>query len=193
MGAVVLHAVQAQDLHDGVAEAAEGLRRAALHEHHHRVRPHQPLHRLPRPRAAAAAAVAAALGLGPAAPAGRLAQRPPGPAPRGGGGGAQPPGRTHHPAHAAPTAHCRLPPRSAGPEPATAAYWRRAGEVAGERLLRVGAASRQSAPTASSAKAQASLVPPGNPEATGSFPICGGNRAAAVVLGGAPVNLTPLG
>ncbi|KFQ99437.1 hypothetical protein Y956_05079, partial [Nipponia nippon] len=35
--AVVLHAVQAQDLHDGVAEAAEGLRRAALHEHHHRV------------------------------------------------------------------------------------------------------------------------------------------------------------
>lgn len=78
VGAVVLHAVQPQDLHDGVAEAAEGLRRTALHKHHHRVLPHQSFHRFPRPRAAAIGPTTASSAAG-----GRLAQvSPPGSAPR---------------------------------------------------------------------------------------------------------------
>uniref|UniRef100_K7EYL5 Uncharacterized protein n=1 Tax=Pelodiscus sinensis TaxID=13735 RepID=K7EYL5_PELSI len=55
VGLVVLHPVEAQDLHHGVAEAAQGLGRVALHEHDHGVRPHQALHRLPRPPVSLAA------------------------------------------------------------------------------------------------------------------------------------------
>lgn len=99
VGAVVLHAVQPQDLHDGVAEAAEGLRRTALHKHHHRVLPHQSFHRFPRPRAAAIGPTTASSAAG-----GRLAQvSPPGSAPRRPDTQAQ--GRTQRPTHPAPATH----------------------------------------------------------------------------------------